>query len=66
VGRGWTPRQIATRAFGYADGCVVSLKNDGLAAIGGFIGLRSEHLHATCEANLIATEGFSTYGVAEL
>jgi tryptophanase len=60
--RDWTPRQIATRAFGYADGCVISLKKDGLAAIGGVIGLRSEHLHTTCEANLIATEGFSTYG----
>jgi tryptophanase len=57
-----TPRQIATRAFGYADGCVVSLKKDGLSAVGGFIGLRSEPLHAVCEANLIATEGFSTYG----
>lgn len=58
----WTPRQIATRAFGYADGCAVSLKKDGLSAVGGFIGLRSEQLHAECEANLIATEGFSTYG----
>jgi tryptophanase len=60
--RGWTPRQIATRAFQYADGCVVSLKKDGLSAVGGFIGLRDEQLHAACEANLIATEGFSTYG----
>ncbi len=60
--RDWTPRQIATRAFGYADGCLVSLKKDGLAAVGGFIGLRSEQLHAVCDANLIATEGFSTYG----
>nr|CAF31566.1 putative tryptophanase [Micromonospora olivasterospora] len=58
----WTPRQIATRAFQLADGCVVSLKKDGLAAIGGFIGLRDDELHAACEANLIATEGFSTYG----
>jgi tryptophanase len=41
---------------------VVSLKKDGLSAIGGFIGLRDGDLHATCEANLIATEGFSTYG----
>ncbi|MET7424316.1 tryptophanase [Dactylosporangium sp. NPDC005555] len=58
----WTPRQIATRAFALADGCVVSLKKDGLSAIGGFIGLRDDDLHAGCEANLIATEGFSTYG----
>jgi tryptophanase len=60
--RDWTPRQIATAAFQYADGCVVSLKKDGLAAVGGFIGLRDGKLHAACEANLIATEGFSTYG----
>jgi|GEM_PF-47180 DMATS type aromatic prenyltransferase len=60
--RDWTPRQIATRAFSLADGCVVSLKKDGLSAIGGFIGLRDDELHAACEANLIATEGFSTYG----
>jgi tryptophanase len=58
----WTPRQIATRAFQLADGCVVSLKKDGLSAVGGFIGLRDDDLHAVCEANLIATEGFSTYG----
>lgn len=60
--RNWTPRQIAARAFALADGCVVSLKKDGLSAIGGFIGLRDDSLHAACEANLIATEGFSTYG----
>lgn len=60
--RDWMPRQIATEAFGYADGCLISLKKDGLSAIGGLIGLRDEKLHAMCEANLIATEGFSTYG----
>ncbi|MEU7615207.1 tryptophanase [Micromonospora rifamycinica] len=60
--RDWTPRQIATHTFGLADGCVVSLKKDGLSAIGGLIGLRDDDLHARCEANLIATEGFSTYG----
>jgi tryptophanase len=58
----WTPRDIAKRAFQLADGCVVSLKKDGLTAVGGFIGLRDDDLHAACEANLIATEGFSTYG----
>ncbi|MBO0871278.1 MAG: tryptophanase, partial [Micromonosporaceae bacterium] len=58
----WTPRRIATEAFSYADGCLISLKKDGLTAIGGLIGLRDPQLHASCEANLIATEGFSTYG----
>ncbi|HEX5540803.1 MAG TPA: tryptophanase [Micromonospora sp.] len=60
--RDWTPRQIATRAFQLADGCVLSLKKDGLSPIGAFVGLRDDALHAACEANLIATEGFSTYG----
>ncbi len=59
---GLTPRQIATRAFQFADGCVVSLKKDGLSAVGGLIGLKDEQLFSVCEANLIATEGFSTYG----
>lgn len=58
----WTPRQIAKHTFGLADGCVVSLKKDGLAAIGGVIGLRDDDLYEACETNLIATEGFSTYG----
>lgn len=60
--RTWTPRAIASRAFELADGCVVSLKKDGLASIGAFIGMRDADLYARCEANLIATEGFSTYG----
>ena len=60
--RNWTPRKIAKRAFQLADGCLVSLKKDGLSAIGGFIGLNDEALFSRCEANLIATEGFSTYG----
>ncbi|WFE25291.1 tryptophanase [Solwaraspora sp. WMMD791] len=57
-----TPREIARAAFDLADGCVISLKKDGLSAIGGVIGLRDEARYAACEANLIATEGFSTYG----
>jgi len=60
--RDWTPRQIAQRAFQLADGCVVSLKKDGLSPVGGFLGLRDDTLRDRCEANLIATEGFSTYG----
>lgn len=58
----WSPRQIASKAFSLADGCVISLKKDGLTAAGGLIGLRDDRLHEACEANLIATEGFSTYG----
>ena len=57
-----TPQQVATQAFGLADGCVASLKKDGLAAEGAIIGLRDPELAARCEEDLILTEGFSTYG----
>ena len=57
-----TPRQVATRAFGIADGCLVSLKKDGISPEGAFIGLRDADLASRCEAMLIATSGFSTYG----
>jgi tryptophanase len=60
--RDWTPRAVARQAFELADGCIVSLKKDGLSSIGGFVGLRDVEWYARCEANLIATEGFSTYG----
>jgi tryptophanase len=60
--RDWSPRAVATRAFELADGCVASLKKDGLASTGAFIGLRDADLYARCEADLIVTEGFSTYG----
>ncbi|MGH7371719.1 MAG: beta-eliminating lyase-related protein [Candidatus Methylomirabilales bacterium] len=60
--RGWTPRQVAEAAFRLADGCVASMKKDGIVNIGGFIGLRDEELARRCELLLIATEGFSTYG----
>jgi len=59
---GHTPQQVAQAAFALADGAVASLKKDGISAEGAFIGLRDEQLAAYCEANLIATEGFSTYG----
>jgi tryptophanase len=59
---GRTPREIATEAFQLADGCLISLKKDGLAPVGGVIALRDPDLYAACEANLIATEGYSTYG----
>ncbi|GLY00377.1 MULTISPECIES: tryptophanase [Actinoplanes] len=57
-----TPKEIATAAFQLADGCLISLKKDGLTAIGGLIGLKDPELFGRCEALLIATEGFSTYG----
>lgn len=57
-----SPRQVARRAFDLADGCIISLKKDGLSWIGGLIGLRDAQLAEACEDDLIATEGFSTYG----
>ncbi|SEG99744.1 tryptophanase [Nonomuraea solani] len=60
VGR--EPRDVAKEAFRLADGCVASMKKDGIVHMGGFLGLRDPDLAARCEMLLIATEGFSTYG----
>lgn len=57
-----TPRSVAEEAFGLVDGCVASLKKDGISPMGAFIGLRDTDLASRCETNLIATEGFRTYG----
>lgn len=57
-----TPREVARKAFGLVDGCVASLKKDGISPMGAFIGLTDPDLAQTCETNLIATEGFRTYG----
>jgi tryptophanase len=57
-----TPREVAEEAFGLVDGCVASLKKDGISPMGAFIGLNDAELALRCEANLIATEGFRTYG----
>ena len=60
--RGRSPLEVAQLAFGLADGCVASLKKDGLSAEGAIIGVRDAELAARCEEDLILTEGFSTYG----
>jgi tryptophanase len=57
-----TPREVAEEAFALVDGCVASLKKDGISPMGAFIGLRDADLARRCETNLIATEGFRTYG----
>lgn len=57
-----TPREVAEEAFGLVDGCVASLKKDGISPMGAFIGLNDTELAQRCEALLIATEGFRTYG----
>ncbi|MET9632600.1 tryptophanase [Lentzea sp. NPDC006480] len=57
-----TPREVAKKAFRLADGCVASLKKDGIAHIGGMLAVNDPALAKQCELMLMATEGFRTYG----
>ncbi|MET9225489.1 tryptophanase [Lentzea sp. NPDC003310] len=60
--RGHSPREVAKLAFRLADGCVLSLKKDGIVHIGGMLALQDAELAKRCELLLIAGEGFTTYG----
>ena len=57
-----SPAEVAQRAFGLADACLVSLKKDGISPMGAFLAMHDTDLANRCELILTATEGFRTYG----
>ncbi len=54
--------EIAREGLSHADAIVMSGKKDGLANVGGFVGVRDEKLFERAKQRAILYEGFSTYG----
>ncbi|NQV37118.1 MAG: tryptophanase [Candidatus Marinimicrobia bacterium] len=55
-------KEIVREMMGYADGCTMSAKKDGMVNIGGFLCTNSDVLAQQEKDLLILTEGFPTYG----
>lgn len=53
---------IVREMMGYADGCTMSAKKDGLVNIGGFVAFRDEDLYRQASTYGVLYEGFLTYG----
>ncbi len=57
-----TVSEIASEQLSYADAVVMSGKKDGIANVGGFVGVRDDVLFERTKQRAILYEGFSTYG----
>jgi tryptophanase len=55
-------KSIGKRIFGYCDMAYMSNKKDGLANIGGFIGVRSKQLHERVRDEVIRQEAYPSSG----
>ncbi len=55
-------KEIVREMMGYADGCTMSAKKDGMVNIGGFLCTNSDVLAQQEKDLLILTEGYPTYG----
>ena len=57
-----TIAEISREMFSYFDGCVMSIKKDGLVNMGGMFCCRDEELYNRAAIDNMAYEGFQTYG----
>lgn len=60
--KNWTIKEIVKEMYKYADMATMSAKKDGIANMGGFIGLRDEEIYRQACTFNIMFEGFVTYG----